>query len=374
MQRRERAFVSPVRENHRANPGKLPKTFFPAYHRPIFKLPSSNFSLALTGRDYINLVVSLYAISSGVPFTMAVTILHTTCLFRLRLSGKDAVSHFPEATIRGGFGYTLRALVCAAGKSECSGCMLRHSCAYAFLFETPPPANAPRLAKYRAVPHPFTMHAAQAGDVLTLHLTLFGQATRYLVWFIYTLNKLGQRGLGKNKVHFTVDEVTSGGNRVYSAGSDRVGAVESGSRIVLEPGEPMQGKVSLDFLSPLVLRTRGTIHSRFDAPAFTTTLLRRVTNLNAFYGENPEAVTDPRPYVEAAKSLTVASAMTTVGRSRYSTRQKQEIDYSGIAGTVTLAGEIGTLLPLLRAGEVAGVGKNTAFGMGRYRVVKPLDE
>ncbi len=35
------------------------------------------------------------------------------------------------------------------------------------------------------------MHASQTGDALCLHVTLFGQATRYLVWFIYTLNKLG---------------------------------------------------------------------------------------------------------------------------------------------------------------------------------------
>jgi CRISPR-associated endoribonuclease Cas6 len=301
---------------------------------------------------------------------MAVSILYTSCLFRLRLSGKDAVSQFLEATIRGGFGYTLRGLVCAAGKSTCSGCMLRHNCAYSFLFETPPPANAPRLAKYRAVPHPFTMHAIQTGDVLHLHLTLFGQATRYLVWFIYTLNKLGERGLGKNKMLFKVEEVTSEGQKIYPIDNDQVGTIATNDRIVLEPGKPMQGKISLEFLSPLVLRTKGMIHSKFAAYSFMANLLRRVTNLNAFYGENPEAVTDPKPYLDTVKSLSVKSAMKPVGRSRYSTRQKQEIDYSGIIGSVSLAGEIGILMPLLKAGEVMGVGKNTAFGFGRYKILK----
>lgn len=299
---------------------------------------------------------------------MAVSIFYTSCLFRLKLSGKDSVSQFLEATIRGGFGYTLRGLVCAAGKAECGDCMLRHNCAYAFLFETPPPASAPRLAKYRAVPHPFTMHASQTGDALCLHVTLFGQATRYLVWFIYTLNKLGERGLGRKKMLFTVEEVTCSEKKIYPIGDDYVGAIESNGRIVLEPGKPMQGKVSLEFLSPLVLRTKGMIHSKFDAYSFMTNLLRRITNLNAFYGENPEAVTDPQHYLDAAKSLSVESAMKQVGKSRYSTRQHQEIDYSGIIGTVTLSGDTGTLLALLGAGEIAGVGKNTAFGMGRYKM------
>jgi CRISPR/Cas system endoribonuclease Cas6 (RAMP superfamily) len=39
-----------------------------------------------------------------------------------------------------------------------------------------------------------------------------------------------------------------------------------------------------------------------------------------------------------------------------------------MTGSVRLSGDVGTLMPLLKAGEVLGVGKNTVFGFGEYVV------
>jgi CRISPR/Cas system endoribonuclease Cas6 (RAMP superfamily) len=57
-----------------------------------------------------------------------------------------------------------------------------------------------------------------------------------------------------------------------------------------------------------------------------------------------------------------------VKNKRFSTRQKREIDYDGFTGEVKLTGDIGTFLPFLEAGEILSVGKNTAFGFGKYRL------
>ena len=67
------------------------------------------------------------------------------------------------------------------------------------------------------------------------------------------------------------------------------------------------------------------------------------------------------------RGLEVQADMRPVEQHRFSTRQKRSIDYSGMTGSVRLNGDIGTFMPLFKAGEVLGVGKNTVFGFGEYQ-------
>ncbi|MDG5816165.1 CRISPR system precrRNA processing endoribonuclease RAMP protein Cas6 [Chitinispirillales bacterium ANBcel5] len=292
----------------------------------------------------------------------------TRVLVTLELSSGRPVSHFPETTLKGGIGYTLKELVCLTGAKTCDNCMLNASCAYAFLFETPPPPDAPRMKKYRTVPHPFTMKAIQKESILTFELTLFGGAYAYLSYFIYALNKLGEKGLGKEKVRFIVKNVLWGERVIYQAKNCEIDQNITADTMIVEPGEPQNGTVELKFSSPLALRKEGRVISSFDTNTFFTTLLRRCTNLNAFFGVEKQKEIDPDAYLHAVSSLETQSSMGYHRRSRYSTRQKKKLDYSGIVGKVVLSGDIGTLMPLLYAGEVFGVGKNTTYGGGVYRV------
>lgn len=285
----------------------------------------------------------------------------------LELEAARPVSRFLEATLRGGFGYTLKSLVCMTGARSCENCMFGRSCAYRFLFETPPPPDAPRMRSYKSIPRPFTFRARQQGASLTVLLTLFGEALNFLPYFVYTFDKLGGKGLGKERVRFRVKKVVHGEKVVYPVN----GAVASDmipDTLVLEPGAPREGRVSLLFDTPLLMRKNGQFLLHFDSCAFFSTLLRRITNLNAFFGKDKCARVDPKIYLTPASGLEVHSSMKIVERSRFSTRQKKTLDYSGLVGEVTLSGDTGTLLGLLRAGELTGVGKNTAFGGGVYRM------
>ncbi|HEX2957467.1 MAG TPA: CRISPR system precrRNA processing endoribonuclease RAMP protein Cas6, partial [Chitinispirillaceae bacterium] len=90
--------------------------------------------------------------------------------------------------------------------------------------------------------------------------------------------------------------------------------------------------------------------------------------LTPFFGRYKDISIDPQEYLTSVTSLKVTSEMSRFERSRYSTRQKTHLDCSGLVGPVTLHGEIGRLMPLILAGEVTGVGKNTVFGGGVYEV------
>jgi len=288
----------------------------------------------------------------------------------LKLQQAGRISSFPAATIRGGFGYTLRSLVCAASRdTACKACILRQACVYARVFEPSPPPGAPRLARVENIPRPFIISPRQDRESLSVQLTLFGSAVVCLPYFIYTFNKLGTRGIGKDHVKYAVEKITdSRGATVYPVDGANVRMDGPTQSLKIAPGTPAQGSVTLRFGTPLVIRENGAVAPTITSRTLIATLLRRATNLNAFYGADPALKIDPSPYLEAAATLNVNTDMRPVRRSRFSTRQQKDIDYSGMIGEIALAGDVGTLMPLLKAGEVMHVGKNTVFGYGGYEL------
>lgn len=64
---------------------------------------------------------------------------------------------FPGSAWRGAFGHALKKAVCVVKQQACSSCMLKTSCAYSYVFETPPPDSAEKMRKYNASPHPFVL-------------------------------------------------------------------------------------------------------------------------------------------------------------------------------------------------------------------------
>lgn len=299
---------------------------------------------------------------------LSVTIPVTSITVALDLENDNPVSAFIGATFRGGFGYTLKSLVCITKQEACSGCIFISSCPYAFLFETSPQPGSVRMNKYQSVPHPFAMRAIQDKHSLSVRLVLFGDAYQYIPHFIYTFNKLGTIGIGKNKVKYRVREAVWGDRVIYPVGNNEVFTGITSGMITVSPGRPQQGEIRLKFLTPLTVRKDGRELSHFDTYSFFTSLLRRITNLNAFYGIEKNTQVDPRGFIDGVKDLELRENLRRENLSRYSTRQEKRLDYSGLTGEVTLIGDIGTVLPLLRAGEITGVGKNTVFGSGVYEM------
>lgn len=285
----------------------------------------------------------------------------------LRIDTSEQVSRFLESTIRGGFGCTMRKIVCATQKKECADCLLRNNCAYSYLFETAPSPDAARMKKYKSVPRPFTINSTQNGTEIQLNLTLIGNALSYLPYFIYTLNMLGRKGLGKKRNNYIVEKVITDGDKiVYTSKENSIETPLTPDTVVVYPGKQKTGTVEIHFYTPLVIRKNGAILKEFDTKSFFTTLLRRVTNLNAFHGKTKDININPEKILTAVDSLETESYMKPERKSRYSTRQNARLDYSGITGNVRLKGDTGTLEPLLKAGEILGVGKNTVFGYGKY--------
>lgn len=110
-------------------------------------------------------------------------------LYRFHFRAVDAISLPPYAgsAWRGVFGTALKHSVCVTREKDCAGCMLYRSCAYPYLFETPPNPEAQRMRKYRAAPHPYVLRPGveaecriPAGGPLSVDLALFGRGNTFL--------------------------------------------------------------------------------------------------------------------------------------------------------------------------------------------------
>lgn len=88
---------------------------------------------------------------------------------------------------RGVLGHSLKRAVCVTREPRCADCLLYRSCAYPYVFDTPPPPDAKKMRRYTAAPHPFVLEPAdaearvlEAGAPLDLGLVLFGRSNGYL--------------------------------------------------------------------------------------------------------------------------------------------------------------------------------------------------
>lgn len=133
--------------------------------------------------------------------------------FTLHFTGCDRnlLPRYSGSAWRGAFGHALKKTVCVVKNTPCQSCLLLSTCAYSYIFETPPPADSTKMRRYSNAPHPFiiTPHETQSPDQgsYRLQLTLIGHSLRYLPYLIYAFKTAGERGIGGKRQRCELQEV-----------------------------------------------------------------------------------------------------------------------------------------------------------------------
>lgn len=298
-------------------------------------------------------------------------------------AGKDGLSLPPYkgSTFRGGFGGVFRRIVCSMRQAECGDCLLREQCPYAYIFETSPPPDTQALSKYESIPRPFVIEPPLEtkteylpGENLFFHLILIGRAIQYLPYFIVVFREMGEAGLGKNRRYFNLEEVAAIGldesQSIYSAQTNTVQNLDlafSGSQLIKKFPAAAR-RVEVTFETPVRLKDGGKIVRRPDFHVFFRQAMRRLSSLSYFHhGESLQA--DYAGLSERARSVSlIKNATSWHDWERYSRRQGQRMNMGGLVGTVVYGGKLDEFLPWLILGEQVHVGKNTVFGLGKYRM------
>jgi len=313
-------------------------------------------------------------------------------IFSARCKTTISLPPYPGSTLRGGFGHAFRRIVCAIKGKECTDCLLRDQCIYAYVFETPIPDDAQMMRKYTVAPHPFILELSvnnqrtyKEGEDLSFGLALIGRAIDYLPYFIYTFDELGRIGIGKGRGKYELRQVLEenslkdkapnsqeqGNRRVIYRGDDKMLAQPKGlirwSDILTSP--PPSAEMRFSFITPTRIKYQNRLTKDLEFHVLFRNLLRRISLLSYFHCGHRLDDQGFKDLIEQARKVqTVKRALYWHDWERYSNRQETRMKMGGFMGEITYKGDFEPFRPYIRLGEYVHVGKGSSFGLGRYRI------
>jgi hypothetical protein len=279
--------------------------------------------------------------------------------------------HFPEGksgnVLRGTFGWTFRRLACVP---ECTGardCPARDSCAYARIFEPRCEEGPSGLADS---PRPFVFRAAHldghtvpAGAAFNFDLHIFDTTLPVLPYFVRSFAEAATEGFGPGH----------GRSRLLGVNDALTGATLFDGRQLQQSPEPLVlalngaatvRRLRVSFLTATELKGS----SLPDFGALFARARDRVSTLRQLYGEGPLEL-DFRGMGERARAVRlIAFDRQDVRAERRSSRTGQTHPLGGFTGVADYEGDCGEFVPILRAAEWTGVGRQTVWGKGAIRV------
>jgi len=288
---------------------------------------------------------------------------------------------FKGALLRGSFGKILRGMVCLRSGEICKECVIKFTCPYSYLFESPSRSGSGWSASYD--PHPFIIEPPlddqqvyEAGTAASMGLILVGKAVEYLPYFLLAFEEMGRRGIGRRRGKFIVKEVAARQEHeesiIYNISSGRLSEqiplVELQTTDSVEDVGDIQS-VAIRLLTPTRLQSGGGIIRAVEFETLIRALLRRYSWLSAIYcGETPQLPYERLLEIARRQVKLVDSDLHWRHYERYSFRQQRKQNLGGLLGAMRYEGCVAPFAWLLRLGEYLHIGKGTVFGNGMYRI------
>lgn len=319
-------------------------------------------------------------VTAGVNLTIPLPVQRHVLVF-------DATSAIPAAgglpafagnSWRGALGHSLRALACLTGAAACTGCTRKAGCAYNYLWETPPPADATRMRLYPQAPHPFILReltpaAGAAASGTRLMLTLVGRADGLLPLVVQALALAarGAHGIAGRQLRLreVLQENTLGAldwQRIDGLGGVLSPRATAAAYCPAAPSQP----VRLMLQTPLRIKKEGRAvapHQLAFADFFGA-LLRRISMLCAFHTEAPLEAAFAELML-AARAVLIRSELAWERQQRFSNRQKRAMPMDGVIGWIELdPAHTAAFWPYLWLGQFVHAGSAATMGLGCYSI------
>jgi len=292
-------------------------------------------------------------------------------VFDAQLQGQGVLPAFRGTTLRGAFGFSLKHVVCHVSHHQCDKCILRTRCAYPVIFEGMPPDERTFMRRYPYVPQPFVLDVESAaptrvepGQPLSFGLRLFGPAADLFPFAVYAVLRMGEAGLGRDRIPFKLRAVSDGQRTIYEHGDHGIRPPQV-RRLAIDPTSAPAMRIRLRLATPLRMRVDGRLAMDLAARDIVRALLRRYRILTHFYGES-ESACDSASLLEQAEATTVSERhLVWQEIPRFSSRQFEHMSLGGLVGHLVLDLPPGQLGSWLRLAESIHLGKATSFGLGR---------
>ena len=221
-------------------------------------------------------------------------------LFHIKAINNIYLPQYKGSALRGGFGYSFRKVSCTIQQQECIDCLLKQSCPYAYVFETPNNENINVNHQADNLPHPFVIEPPQQekkeylpGESLYFSLILFGKGISFLPYFIYAFDHLGDIGLGRGKEKFELEKVTAINDfypEMNKTNYNNQSMIISGDfktwdfkDVASFCSNSNLNRIQINILTPLRISVRSKLIDKLTFELFLRNLLRRISLLGKIH-------------------------------------------------------------------------------------------
>jgi hypothetical protein len=295
--------------------------------------------------------------------------------FICRFESEGLLPGYKGSTFRGVFGHALKKVVCALRLQECSACILNAQCLYAQVFETPDTQNSRTLPP----PHPFVIEPPLSrqelyppGSAFEFGLLLFGAVNEKIPYFIYAFDQVGKTGIGKRingqAGTFHLIQVLYKDQVIYSDQDQTLRLPDRADELELSPVFGKTDRIALSFETPLRFKYENRFVNQLPFHVLVRAMLRRAAILLEAFGPGKPDL-DYKGLVERANRVRIVeSTLRWFDWKRYSNRQDQSMQMGGLVGRIAYEGDLTEYLPLIHFCKQVHLGKQTAFGLGKFEV------
>jgi hypothetical protein len=227
------------------------------------------------------------------------------------------------------------------------------------------------------------------GGDFAFHITLFGEAARYLPYFVLAVPEAGRSGVGVGRGTFLMKSI----HAEYPSAMERE-VLREGENLVRPPNEVINHtliekatkdltacldvgsrRLQINFLTPLRLILDDHLVKAPDFGVIFANILKRIDDLSIQFAGGGERSPQERQRLwnMANQARLVESQAGWLDVASGSSRSGQRTWISGLVGPAWYSAPTEVwreLLPWLLWGEVAQVGKDTAKGNGVYRIME----
>lgn len=312
---------------------------------------------------------------------------------RFVLKPKDFIklSTYAGSSLRKDFISIFKQVACLEPNNICkNGCLNKDECAYATLFEDGiVPANKV-LKQYQNPPKPFIFDSPLRGKTLfskneELHfdLILMGNAMAYFPFFLASMRRLGELGMGWNHGKFKLIKIIA-----EDLINEKVAAVFDFSQddpninqeVSFSLGQLFDkyrdeydnvNEIEVSIVTPLRMKRLCNENWHLIFRTLIKNILTRSSNIAYAYCNFDEFYQFPE-IINQAGAVRIADEdlIWEDWRNARLKMKNPDSKLGGFRGKIKYRGDITPFWPILRLGEVMHIGKNTTFGLGRIQVAR----
>ena len=269
----------------------------------------------------------------------------------------------PSFVYRSVIGYNLHKISCVLrNQKSCVDCFLNKTCAYASFFETTIDKDNSIIEGRDKVSHPYVINYLKQDDksgILTI--TYIGNGCNYIPHVHEALLNGEEKGIGKNRVPYYIECITSDNHEVDLTVSNMNKIFKNWPSKTFD----LPQNLILKLTTPCRIKKGGLYVSTVDFELLIESIYKRMQILESMYGyaeilENPINHQFPKATIIRERWI---------DKNYYSSRQQDLLKLGGVIGDIQVNDIFDeTIKNYIEAMTIFNVGKNISFGLGRVEI------